>query len=369
MTHPRSRSSRFLRNLRSALWQQPLYAIPFALFFGTLFGRGTWDSFLRAYQISLVFAFVIRIGIDAMAVFALSSLPRARASREGRFDWVEALGFAAASIGSAFVAGMIVHLTLLPGFLGSARSILVWAAFSVLFSVLFGGLAYARSYYRASLDRARQVERVRAQLAEAELRALRAQVHPHFLFNTLNTIAALVHENPAAAEETTTRLAEVFRYVLLASEREHARLADERAFVRDWLAIEQTRVGARLRVEEQVAPGLDDVAVPSLVLQPLIENAVRHAVASRDTGGTVRVSARADGDRLELAGSDDGPGFDDDAPPSGVGFGLHSVRERMRGAGAGHALAIDSEPGRGATVRLTLPLRSLSDTLKTGDPK
>lgn len=355
MPGPRPLPTRIVRELLTALWQQPLYAIPFALFFGTLFGRGTWESYVRAYQISLVFAFVIRFAIDALVWFVLPRLATARAAREGRFDPLEAAGFAAASIGGALVAGLVVNATILPGFLDSPRAIAVWAAFALLFSGLFGGIAYARAYYRTALERARQVERVRAQLAEAELRALRAQVNPHFLFNTLNTIAALVHDNPRAAEETTTRLAEVFRYVLLASEREHARLADERAFVRDWLAIEQTRFGGRLRYEEDIPVGLESARVPSLVLQPLVENAVRHAVASRPEGGTIRLAARAEGDRLVVEVSDDGPGFDPAAEPSGAGFGLHSVRERLRMAGPPHAVEIESDPIRGATVRLVLP--------------
>jgi two-component system LytT family sensor kinase len=109
------------------------------------------------------------------------------------------------------------------------------------------------------------------------------------------------------------------------------------------------------------------MAIPSLVLQPLIENAVRHAVASRPEGGRIVLAARPDGDRLVIEVSDDGPGFDD-APPSGAGFGLHSVRERLRVAGPGHDVAVDSTPGRGATVRLTLPLRPHTDPPPTGDP-
>src|ERR1043166_3616659 len=119
--------------------------------------------------------------------------------------------------------------------------------FAVAFSLLVGGIIYARVFYRQAVSRAVALERMRAELARAELRALRAQVNPHFLFNTLNTIAALINENPAAAEDVVTRLADVFRHALTSSGREHTRLADELEFVRAWLAIEAARVGRRRR--------------------------------------------------------------------------------------------------------------------------
>src|SRR5258708_12584582 len=116
------------------------------------------------------------------------------------------------------------------------------------------------------------LERRQGELGCAELRALRAQVNPHFLFNTLNTIAALINENPAAAEDVVTRLADVFRHALTASGREHTRLADELEFMRSWLAIERARFGDRLRVVEDIEPGLPAVPLPWLLFQPLIEN-------------------------------------------------------------------------------------------------
>src|SRR5262249_19636433 len=153
---------------------------------------------------------------------------------------------------------------------------------------------------------------------------------PHFLFNTLNTIASLIHSNPAGAEDTTTRLADVFRYTLRASEREHARLGDELEFLRAYLDIERTRFGGRLRIEDAIAPGLESQLVPCLLLQPLVENAVRHGVSQRAEGGTVRITARRESDHLVIEVADDGPGFDGRGVPGGTGFGLHSVRERLR---------------------------------------
>jgi two-component system LytT family sensor kinase len=210
------------------------------------------------------------------------------------------------------------------------------------------------------------VETMRAELAQAELRALRAQVNPHFLFNTLNSIAALIPVNPAAAEETTTLLAEVFRYALRASGQENSRLADELAFLRAYLEIEQVRLGARLEVRFEVATGLDSIPVPSLLLQPLVENAVLHGVAPRSEGGAVLLSARREGDRLVIEIQDDGPGMSPGRAGGGNGFGLRSVEDRLRALGPPHAVHIESNPGGGTRVRVTLPCQPSDPSRPSG---
>ena len=345
------------QRLLRTLWQQPLYAIPFALFFGTIYG-GAWSSFVTAYRISLVFAYVVRLSLELLEVFVLPRLRRGAPGVARVPLRVEIPLYAVASIGASYLAATIVHFTMLPGMLGSTRSILINGVFALVFSLLFGGIAYAMHFYREAMARARAVEGMRIELAEAELRALRAQLQPHFLFNTLNSIAALIPSNPRAAEEMTTRLADVFRYALRASERESAPLSEELDFLRAYLEIERVRFGARLRVEERIEPGLEHVAVPTLLLQPVVENAVRHGVAARPEGGRVVIEARREGGRLVLTVADDGPGFDPGGPgaPGGNGFGLHSVRERLRAAGLPDALALDTAPGRGARVVVTLPL-------------
>jgi two-component sensor histidine kinase len=332
---------------------QPLWAIPFAIFFGTLYGPGSWSGYVLAYQISLVFAYAIGFAIWVVASIIV---PRIESGGGGVGLGVQiGLCFVSASLVGSYVASFIVHFTLLPGFMGSWRSIAVSGMFSLLFAALFGGISFAIAFHRMSNERARAVEQARAELAQAELRALRAQINPHFLFNTLNTIAALIAIDPKAAEETTTRLAEVFRYALQGSERDHVALGAELDFVRDYLAIERTRFGDRLVVEESIATGIEAAPVPSLLLQPLVENAVRHGVSDRPGGGRVRIAARRDGDRLVLEVADDGPGMDGGTASSGTGFGLHSVRERLRALGPPHALEIESRPGEGTRVRLVLP--------------
>lgn len=348
-------SRRLRRDLLALLWKQPLWALPFTVFFAVLYARD-WSELWLLFRASLVFSYCVRLGLLVVEYVILPRLALQPGEPERLRGFpVRGLWFTAGALASSYAAALIVHVWLIPSFLGSWRQAAGTGMFALLFTLVFSGIAYARAYYVQSVTRARAVEQSRAELAEAELRALRAQIHPHFLFNTLNTIAALIAENPAAAEETTTRLADVFRYTLAASERSHATLAQELAFVRDCLAIEHTRFGDRLRVEEAIEAGVESLLVPTLLLQPLVENATQHGVGARAGGGTVRLVARLEGGRLILEVGDDGPGFDPEAPARAGSFGLHSVRERLRLLGPPHALEIHRVPGGGTLARIVLP--------------
>jgi signal transduction histidine kinase len=351
--HPRRRANLFVGLVLAPI----AWAVPFALFFGTLYG-GDLRSYGAAYLVSLVFAVVIR-GAIMLAEQMLVPMLRRRGTPATGYPWLaDAAVYMSVAVTASYVAAILVDRFLVRGFLGTPRAWLISGMFAVAFSLLVGGIIYARVFYRAAVARAVALERMRSELERAELRALRAQVNPHFFFNTLNSIAALIHENPAAAEDVVTRLADVFRHALTASGREHTRLADELGFLRSWLAIEHVRFGERLRVVEDVEPGLDEVPVPGLLFQPLVENAVLYAVAPRAEGGTITLRVRRDpsGKTITAEVADDGPGFTPGTRPRGNGVGLESVRERLRLSGEPHAFALESEPGRGTRVRITLPL-------------
>jgi signal transduction histidine kinase len=362
-----------LRAFLDVLWQTPFWAVPFALFFGTLFGARPAEYWL-SYRMALVFGYCISTWLWFVKQFIRPRLYQREIDERRQLNFQQGVWMTAGCVVASYLAAYIIHRTLLPGFLGSPRAVAVSGMFTLLFAGLFGGIGYARAFYVQAMDRARAVERMRAELAQAELRALRAQINPHFLFNTLNSIAALIAENPRAAEDTTTRLAEIFRYALTASGGEHARFGDELAFLRTYLEIEQIRFGDHLRLEEAIEPGLESTLVPSLLLQPLVENAVRYGIAARPAGGTVRIAARREGGHLVVEVSDDGPGMDGATASSGTGFGLHAVRERLRMAGPPHDLHIDSAPDRGTRVRVTLPLDPAPapgagpEPLPSGDP-
>jgi two-component sensor histidine kinase len=199
-------------------------------------------------------------------------------------------------------------------------------------------------------------ERLKRLLTEAELKALRTQVDPHFLFNTLNTIADLISTNPEQAERMTERLAECFRYVLAKHARDLSTLDEELGFARQYLGIEQVRFGERLRVQLSRGDAMGSEAVPSLLLQPLLENAIRHGLAPVREGGCVSVSVHREDQRLRLTVEDDGVGLSRGGQRAGVG--LRNVQERLRTlyGQAAEFLIGERSGGRGTAVTIVIPL-------------
>jgi len=193
----------------------------------------------------------------------------------------------------------------------------------------FGGRLDSLRLERESVERQSREALMLQQLTEAELRALRAQINPHFLFNSLNSIANLIMTNPGLAENMTLRLARVFRHVLAHSSQPLTSIHEEIEFLRAYLQIEEARFGNRLRVEFDVAPEVALEHIPSLILQPLVENALKHGLAPKPGPGRLWISARAHGDQICLKVEDDGlgPGFGAPAEMNGG---------RLSSRGAGH---------------------------------
>jgi len=217
-----------------------------------------------------------------------------------------------------------------------------------------------KTYRELAANRVRE-ERLRELAARSELKALKAQINPHFLFNALNSISALTTIDPEAAQSTLERLASIFRRTLLASEKGSVPLSSELELVDAYLDVERARFGDRLRVEQEVGPGASEVAVPPLILQPLVENAVRHGISPKVEGGVVRIEANlVDGD-LAVRITDDGVGTEGISLDNldTEGYGLRNIRDRLRTRfGAGEWLAIESREGEGTIVRMTIPRRT-----------
>jgi two-component system, LytTR family, sensor kinase len=228
---------------------------------------------------------------------------------------------------------------------------------AVYFSVL--GIAHATYYFRAVRERETQAARLTAQLAEARLGALRMQLHPHFLFNSLNAIGVLVRDqDTAAAARMVELLSDVLRQVLNASQVQETTLDEELTFVRNYLAIEQVRFADRLRVTVDVEPALLSAMVPAFVLQPIIENAMRHGIAKRSDAGLLGIAARREGDDTVMVVSDDGPGPGPRESREPGGVGVANTRARLAtlfGDRAG--LTLESGPGGGARVTIRFPYR------------
>lgn len=226
--------------------------------------------------------------------------------------------------------------------------------------------AHAIAQQRRSADRERRALKAEARLAEARLQALQAQFKPHFLFNTLNTMAQLVYENPAGAESMITSLSELLRTVLAVQERGEVPLAEEIAFIERYLAIQRVRYGDRLNVHYDIAPEARPAGVPALLLQPLVENAIVHGIALRPEPGTVFIRGWVRGSRLHLEVADTGrlggaePSKSDQPLQFQERVGLGGTRARLAALfGLHHTFAVTRAVEGGVTVHLEMPFRSL----------
>ena len=230
------------------------------------------------------------------------------------------------------------------------------AAMVIAFPIIHG-TEMALRFFRQVQEKERQEEQLRALATEAELKALKAQINPHFLFNTLNTIAELIHADSEKAEATVERLAEMFRYVLNGSERGLVPLEEELAFLDDYLEIERVRFGERLRVTREITPEALGLLVPSLVLQPLVENTVRHGLGA-DGSIDLGIDIHADDDQAVIAISDQGPGMPaGHRIGEGPGHGLHNVDQRLRKTyGEAYGLEISANQPQGTIVTLRIPV-------------
>jgi len=225
------------------------------------------------------------------------------------------------------------------------------------------GAWQAYQYYRRYLSSELRRERLERQFSEARLNALRMQLDPHFLFNALNTISSQLERDPRLAREMIEHLGDLLRLSLDSKDRQEVPLAEEMAFLAHYLAIQKIRFGDNLRVEIRVDPEVKYASVPSLFVQPLVENAIRHGISRRASGGKITVSAGKAGDQLEIRVLDDGVGL----PPgweleTSSGLGLSVTRERIAGLhnGLSHFSVLNRAEG-GTEVRIVLPLKLTLD--------
>lgn len=222
------------------------------------------------------------------------------------------------------------------------------------------GVSYAVSYYSRFREREFRAAQLEGQLAQAQLQTLKMQLQPHFLFNTLNGIAGLVRDSRnKAAVDMLAGLSDLLRYTLENAGKQEVPLKEELEFLELYLDIQQMRFSDRLTVDMRVAPETLDAVVPNLILQPLVENAIRHGISRRTAAGTVGVSAERDGGLLRLTIFDDGPGLrrDDGAKPV-EGVGLSNTRARLAQLyGDRHRFTLSERKGGGVEVTLVIPFR------------
>lgn len=225
------------------------------------------------------------------------------------------------------------------------------------FVLAFG---YSFEIYQKYKNQEVKAAQLEARLIETELKALREQLHPHFLFNTMNTIAVLVREGKNDEAVTLlARLSSLLRMSLDSTRAAEITLRQEMDFLERYIEIQKARFSDRLQVEVDIEPQAMSARIPNLLLQPIVENAILHGVAPKSGPGCVRVAGRVNGEQLHLDVQDDGPGLQPQTNRTREGVGLANTRERLAKIyGPRCQLSMRSEPGRGVHVKIILPFRS-----------
>ncbi|MEN8376907.1 MAG: histidine kinase [Gemmatimonadota bacterium] len=273
-------------------------------------------------------------------------------------------------------AGVVVYSALHTSFNAISRELAYplfgmdfdYGSLSVRFPMEFAGdvfgyavlalAVHAFLHYRELRDRELHAARLQSELGEAQLSALRARLHPHFLFNTINTISASVYRDPAAADRMLGGLSRLLRRALAAEPGAETTVSEEVATLDTYLDIMRERFGDRLDATIAVGEGLEEALLPPFVLQPLVENAVGHGIGPRAGGGAVRVGISAVGDRLRLEVADDGVGVREPEGAMRSGIGLSATRERLAHLyGDAATLRLEPRAGGGTVASVELPLR------------
>jgi signal transduction histidine kinase len=356
-SRPAKKSPNYARHLLRAISIAAAATLLIVLLF---FSLGRFQLSETALEVLMAFVYCTSIALPSMVVLTWVSH-----RFNERFPRLVVLLQAVAQVGAA-VAGALAAGAILVA-IGVDAPGNYWrhfhgiVMFCIVISLLFGLSITAYETLRYKLQetklelRTRQVEQERAYklLAEARLSSLESRIHPHFLFNTLNSIAALIPTDPARAEDTVGKLASLLRFTLNAGQASLVPLAQELHVVRDYLEIEATRFGPRLRYDIAVPAAMDDVRVPPLALQSLVENSIKHVVFNRTESTTILVTGGRDAGRAHLEVTDDGPGFSLDAIAPEHGLGNLIARLELLYGGAGSLEVLRS--GDNTTVRISFP--------------
>jgi two-component sensor histidine kinase len=340
----------FINLLRAAAFNQAI-AVPVGLIIGA--SNGYW---VASFIVATVFSQCIGAMCWLTGSLAASRVQRVAGRSRQIALWIGLYflnGVAGAAIArqicaSGFGLRLGGQAPIFSLAIGASVAVLVGVAMIVIHDLR----ASLESSQQALRDRELEDAKLKQAKTDAELAALQARINPHFLFNTLNSIAALIGEDPARAEEATLQLSSLFRYALQANTRSLVTVDEEMTIVRRYLEVEKLRLGDRLQYQLDVAPSLSAREIPALLLQPLVENAIKHGVAPHVGGGTVHVVGREAGPNVVFIVTDSGPGAGID---SGTGVGLENVRQRLTAMyGRGASVILTREDGK-TVARVTIP--------------
>lgn len=244
--------------------------------------------------------------------------------------------------------------------LASFRGLLVSSLHAEILTYwMIVGLSQTIDYYRKYRERELRASQLETKLTQAQLDALRMQLHPHFLFNTLNSISVLMTDDVKSARRMLIQLSDLLRASLASENTHEVSLKEELEFLQNYLDIEQTRFQDRLTVQMEIEPGVLDARVPNLILQPLVENAIRHGIASQANEGVIEIHAARDNGMVQLKVKDNGVGFSAEAEKVFTkGIGLSNMRERLHQLyGAAHRFEITTAARAGFEVTIAIPFQ------------
>jgi signal transduction histidine kinase len=352
-----------------------LYAFAAATFFGAINavqiisvdnGQHSWgEAFAHALLLWYLF-----LPIVPLAIALAQLLPAAQGHRLRNLCIHSLIALAVGAI-HPYAYILAYSLATQPGWaILVVKSLLPYLRYWYMQDVLMAVLAYAMTvaathaflYYRSFQQGQLRAAQLQAQLANANLTALKMQLHPHFLFNALHSISALQMTDRDAAQKMTALLGDFLRMTLRDLHRQEIPLRQEFEFLERYLAIEQMRFGSRLRFSLEAAAEILDAAVPQLILQPIVENAVRHGIAPYGCGGEIAVSAVRDSDHLLLTVQDSGPGILEERlqAPASSGLGLANTRARLSQLyGIAQHLTLDNLACGGFRVQIEIPFHVL----------
>jgi two-component system LytT family sensor kinase len=316
------------------------------------------------------------LGLISIGVIWFASRNSLESSRTGR--WV-AIHFAA----SIVFAGLYAVLT--SWLVAGERSVMhpgqiltfsylirmFWLHYVVVYLVMYWlvvGAYLGWHYYHRYREREIETAQLQHELVEARLEALRMQLNPHFLFNTLHAISALIHDDPAAADRVVARLSELLRLSLDQTKPQEVPLSEEMAFLDRYLEIVQTRFAERLKIEKDIPPEVQKALVPYLILQPVVENAIRHGIEPREDMGLLRICASRRNGRLELRVRDNGDGLSGkEAQPAQEGIGLSNTRSRLKHLyGSNFQLQLAAAEGGGLEAKIEIPFKTENSSTAEG---
>jgi len=332
-----------------------LWGLGFGIAVGYAATRYSWGfGYLTAIGMTLGCAYAIQIFCSLTEAYLYP--------RFERFSRGKKLGLQQVSILLAHILGWLIPMWIvgmIAGFSLFQKEVLIWLGIFIVCISIAHSIRQLVIFYRELREKDVLEEKLKTLAAQAELKALQAQINPHFLFNSLNTIASLISTNPPKAEEAVERLADTFRYALSASGKEFVTLRDELDFIDSYLEIEKARFGGRLKVSRDVSPEILGTPIPSLILQPLVENSIKHGFAEN---GEVRIeiSGYTDGDSVKVEIEDEGRGIPEEIR-RGIytnGTGLRNVNERLKKTyGDDYGLEIRGNKPYGTVAMVTIPKR------------